>query len=511
MTMNRIIHGHGSLPPPAGLMFVGEAPGHHEFLEGRPFAIEGASGIDQRDYCARAGIDIEDGCYLTNLVKEYTHGNPDPTPEQIKRWGPVLLSEIEAAHPTLRLIVAVGKFAVEWFLGDGENPVNMEKVHGVPHHWNQGDLYSLVLPVYHPAYGLHKSSMRAVIDYDYKQIPRVLSGEVALPVDEYLGREEYHDVSGEELWNMLFPPGESGLEMGYDVPSPSSIALDTEGSLSAPWSIQVSWEPGTGYVLRRTRDDFSVGISALQYAVDHGAEIIVHNRMFDDPMTCGYYTTNNPSSTIQHVTAMGLIVPDDQWFDTQYAAYLLREYRQGLDVLCYRHCGMKVGKFLDLISDHGQHSQIEYLQRIADAKLPSPGEPLTVIEYTVEGYPFVKETNKVGFYITDQNGEERTYSPLSPSTRAGGIIRDLKNDKRDKDGNKVNPSRRWHKPPTSKGQAEIFYQVLSDVTSQFGEMPIPTMDDIPLDEAVDYSARDPDAALRLAAKLKPLLVERGLL
>ena len=63
-------------------MFIGEAPGKQEDLEGRPFV--GSSGKFLTEMLATIDIKRED-VYITNTVKYRPPDNRDPLPEEKKK------------------------------------------------------------------------------------------------------------------------------------------------------------------------------------------------------------------------------------------------------------------------------------------------------------------------------------------------------------------------------------------------------------------------------------------
>ena len=235
----RTVFGHGCKP--ARVMAVGEAPGKEEANRRfhhpphyRPFI--GSSGKDQRMYLAPHGINPNRDWWLTNVDKEYREGNPDPTPDSIAAWSGYLVTEVAEVQPSL--IVAVGRFAARWFLGAS---VEMEKVHGLPHTagaFDESLAYrahgATVIPVYHPAAGLHQPRYRTFCQWDYGQVAKYLSSDVSMRtrvVDEYAGQEHYCDANGQDIID--------AIRRGY---IKSQYALDTEGWPNDPWSIQEGTE-----------------------------------------------------------------------------------------------------------------------------------------------------------------------------------------------------------------------------------------------------------------------------
>jgi len=441
-------------------MLVGEAPGREEFMQGEPFV--GKSGEEQEWYLQRRGRSASDW-YRTNVVKEYREGNPDPTKSQVDEWTSVLEDEVWEEEP--ELIVAVGRFAARWFLGD---EVDMDLVHGIPHFAGAfdpqlssrgGPMNAIVLPVYHPAAGFYDNDMKAVIDWDYGQVCDVLEkierGEsVGVRADAYEGKEQYEDVSGEAL---MF------AALGAN---PEVVAIDTEGTPNNPWSIQVSWVEGGSYVLRHDRADFQAGIDALQHVINSGALTVMHNALYD----------------IEMCEAMGLDLSRARIWDTMYAAYLMRLEPQGLKPLAWRWCGMKMmGSYRDVVRGAAAEAQVKFLESVAARKWDRPDPRV----------------------IRENNGVSRIYQPQAAHVRAKKIINDYRVSLVDESKPVVDLEARW-----KAMDDEIAVQIENE--PGFGAFPLPTLSDVSLDEAVLYSARDSDATLRLYYRLRDQLAVRGL-
>lgn len=438
----RVVPGCGSVPNRR--MIVGERPGETEAIKMRPFA--GRSGAEQRAYLDAHGLNVS-SFYITNVCKDYAVDNPDPTPGEIARWTPELEREIATVRPDY--ILAVGRFAVRWFLGPD---ADMDAVHGIPHRSvRAGD--ALVLPCFHPAYGFYEDDARVLISHDYKVAADIILGRVvpSVPVDSLAGNETYIDVSGDDLADLLADP------------SVQELGLDTEGIPRNPWSIQVSPEPGVGYVLRRARKDFLSGIAALQRAVDRSVYFYIHNGMYDIEMS----------------RVMGLDLFDARIFDTMYAAYIMRTEPQALKPLAYRWTGCRQRSYSDTVGAAGLEKQLNYLATILEHEWPKPE-------------PRVEHEN---------DGTFRLYTPQPVERRAESILADYYSGKLDKDGNRCDPEKRWHK---------VNRELREAVESRLGEFPIGTLADIPLDDAVYYAGRDPDVTLRTARRLIPELERRRL-
>ncbi len=106
-----IVSGYG--PRTASYAIVGEAPGREERKQGKPFV--GPSGKLLREGLERVGLDPEDA-YITNVWKEYRHGNPTPTAKEIEAAREGLAREL-AALPNLKGVLVLGNVALKAVTG----------------------------------------------------------------------------------------------------------------------------------------------------------------------------------------------------------------------------------------------------------------------------------------------------------------------------------------------------------------------------------------------------------
>lgn len=454
----------GSGPVPCDIAFIGEAPGKVESQTGIPFS--GPSGKLQASLLHSYGLDIRQ-FYRTNICKEFREGNPDPTPRQIADWTPTLLSELEEVRP--RLIVCVGRFAAQWFLGESTPPLQL--IHGIPHHpaetlrhiLPECCLDSVILSIFHPSAALRardrdKLDIRSYVRWDYEQVAdtyhRLKSG---LPIqfrhDGFAGGENYIDISGWELASILNAPYSERPMIG----------LDTEGRPSDPWSIQISLDPGSGYILRTSQPDFRAGIEGIRrYLSRHRPTIAMHQA---STPSCACYD-------VIMCRSMGLELQGFPWFDTMYNAYLYRLESQGLKALSERWLGMEMEDYESLIGSIGRDKQISWLQRARDLALnwPKPAKR----------------------HIKENDGTTTITQPQHIRQSITGILRDIESGKQTKDGD-VDPFKRWTKQLRKSNPEHV-----SAVERELGSMPEGSLDDIPLEKAVYYAGRDPDATLRLA-------------
>jgi DNA polymerase len=97
--------------PNAELMFIGEAPGADEDLQGLPFV--GRAGQLLTNMIAAMGLRRED-VYIANIIKCRPPGNRTPERDECETCSPYLMRQIAAIRP--KVIVALGAVAARTLL-----------------------------------------------------------------------------------------------------------------------------------------------------------------------------------------------------------------------------------------------------------------------------------------------------------------------------------------------------------------------------------------------------------
>lgn len=158
-TAKHMVFGDGN--PDADIVFIGEAPGKHEDLQGLPFV--GAAGRLLDEMLEMIGLKRED-VYITNIVKYRPPNNRDPLPDEKTAFLPYLQSQLDIIQP--KLVVALGRHSMNCFLPD----LQISKVHGQPKR-HKGRVF---LPLYHPAAALYNGGMKQTLIDDFAKIPIIL-------------------------------------------------------------------------------------------------------------------------------------------------------------------------------------------------------------------------------------------------------------------------------------------------------------------------------------------------
>jgi uracil-DNA glycosylase len=159
VTATQLVFGDGN--PNAEIVFIGEAPGKNEDLQGKPFV--GAAGQFLNDMLEMIGLERKD-IYITNIVKYRPPNNRDPHPEEKQTFLPYLESQLEVIQPLL--VVTLGRHSLNCFLPD----LQISKIHGQPKRY-KGRIY---LPLFHPAAALYNSAMRQTLIDDFAAIPVII-------------------------------------------------------------------------------------------------------------------------------------------------------------------------------------------------------------------------------------------------------------------------------------------------------------------------------------------------
>ncbi|MEK7219368.1 MAG: uracil-DNA glycosylase [Patescibacteria group bacterium] len=150
----------------AQIVFIGEAPGKSEDMQGKPFV--GSAGKFLAEMLSAIKLNRED-VYITNIVKYRPPNNRDPLPEEKASCREWLLAEIKLISP--KLIIFLGRHAMNNFFPE----LQIGQAHGkLLIKAFKGMSTKYFFPLYHPAATLYDGSMREVLMADFKKIPKVL-------------------------------------------------------------------------------------------------------------------------------------------------------------------------------------------------------------------------------------------------------------------------------------------------------------------------------------------------
>ncbi len=160
-TRTNVVFGSGN--PKASLMFVGEAPGQDEDLQGLPFV--GRAGQLLTKIIEAMGLKRQD-VYIANILKCRPPNNRAPLPTEILACADNLRRQIDLIKP--KVICTLGKFASQTLLKTG---ISITALRGKFQEYNG----IKVMPTFHPAYLLRNPQDKKLVWEDMKKIRKEIS------------------------------------------------------------------------------------------------------------------------------------------------------------------------------------------------------------------------------------------------------------------------------------------------------------------------------------------------
>jgi uracil-DNA glycosylase len=156
-----VVFGTGN--PSADLMFIGEAPGADEDVQGEPFV--GRAGqlltkIIEAIQLRRSDV------YIANVIKCRPPGNRNPEPDEVATCEPFLFRQIDLIRP--RVIVALGTFAAHALL---KTDAPISRLRGHVHDYRGG---AKLIPTFHPAFLLRSPQRKRDVWSDMKTVRALL-------------------------------------------------------------------------------------------------------------------------------------------------------------------------------------------------------------------------------------------------------------------------------------------------------------------------------------------------
>jgi DNA polymerase len=158
----QVVFGVGN--PHADLMFVGEAPGADEDVQGEPFV--GRAGQLLTKIIESIGLSRGD-VYIANVIKCRPPGNRNPEPVEVSTCEPFLQRQIDAIGP--KVIVALGTFAAQALL---QSDIPISRLRGRVHEFRGG---IQLVPTFHPAFLLRSPDRKRDVWEDMKTVRALLA------------------------------------------------------------------------------------------------------------------------------------------------------------------------------------------------------------------------------------------------------------------------------------------------------------------------------------------------
>lgn len=325
----RRIDGDG--PTPCDYLFIGERPGITELHGGRPFIGKSGAELNQ-NYLPLAGLHRDD-IRLVNTVRCYAEQNRTPNDKEITGCaGYYMPSEVQQCNP--QFIVLMGATACS-LVPD----IELEKEHGIPRSIESKDSEYLggwegtVIPMFHPAAGLHNTGLMIPLLEDFERLRKVVNGKYRAPKRKDL-QTDYKLATPMEIRSHTF-----SLAAG------TTCAIDTEDDCGRLCYIQYSITPGMGRLLKVEDGD---ALLELQRLLEVAPEVVFHNAPHD----------------IGTLGQLGIKIT--KFRDTMAEAYHLGNLPQGLKSLAYRLLGIRMQSWADLVGPPSRALAIEWIREAWD-------------------------------------------------------------------------------------------------------------------------------------------------
>src|SRR5258708_28363969 len=166
-TATRLVFADGN--PQARIMFVGEAPGRDEDIEGLPFV--GRSGKLLERMMAAIGLD-RSSAYIANIVPWRPPGNRTPTPQESAICLPFTLRQIELADPDI--LVCLGNPSTQTLLNSKDGII---KTRGRWFPFHTGTREIRAIATLHPAYLLRQPLQKRLAWREFLAIKKALAAD----------------------------------------------------------------------------------------------------------------------------------------------------------------------------------------------------------------------------------------------------------------------------------------------------------------------------------------------
>ena len=163
-TATRLVFADGN--PQARIMFVGEAPGREEDIEGLPFVGRSGKLLDRM--IAAIGLD-RTSAYIANVIPWRPPGNRTPTPQETQICLPFIQRQIELVNPDV--LVTLGNPSTQTLLSTREG---IMKTRGRWFDYDTGTRTIRALATFHPAYLLRSPSYKRLAWQDLRAIAKAL-------------------------------------------------------------------------------------------------------------------------------------------------------------------------------------------------------------------------------------------------------------------------------------------------------------------------------------------------
>jgi DNA polymerase len=153
--------------PKSKIMLIGEAPGHDEDIQGKPFVGRSGKLLDKM----LEAIELNrEKVYIANIIPWRPPSNRRPTDEEIEICLPFIKKHIELIKP--KVLMLLGSTATFALL---KNTEGISKIRGKWVDLNLNNISVPTLPTFHPAFLLRQPAQKKHVWEDLKSLKNKVS------------------------------------------------------------------------------------------------------------------------------------------------------------------------------------------------------------------------------------------------------------------------------------------------------------------------------------------------
>jgi len=153
--------------PKSEIMLIGEAPGHDEDIQGKPFVGRSGKLLDKM----LEAIELNrEKVYIANIIPWRPPNNRRPTDEEIETCLPFIKKHIELINP--KVLMLLGSTATFALL---KNTEGITKIRGKWVDLNFNTISVPTLPTFHPAFLLRQPAQKKHVWEDLKSLKNKVS------------------------------------------------------------------------------------------------------------------------------------------------------------------------------------------------------------------------------------------------------------------------------------------------------------------------------------------------
>lgn len=432
------------------IMLVGEGPGHWEDKRGVPFIGQSGQELDQT-YLRIAGLERRD-IFITNAVQcrcERNGVDVRPSDSLLRACAENhLREEIQVVQP--EIIILAGAAACSLIPG-----IKLDLEHGFP---RRATLYGhkcTVVPMYHPALGMHETKNMTVMLEDWERFGRWLKDPSIIECSEKTVVKRYQLIEPGMFWETIEREPEH-----HDY-----LPIDTESDEGRLWSIQFSTRPGQSFMILAEHTQLIEEFGQWLGWTYNG--VVMHNAAHD----------------LDDLNQVG--IRPRKVRDTMQELYHLGNLPQGLKAAVYRVFGYRMVSYDETVTPYSKMALEDWLAcalgHVSGIRQIEP-HPIGL------GCPTCGKKHR-----TDQS----RHIPHESETVLRRIITKLQEPGSEYDA--------WERPKVDKGIEKprlLGRDWLPELEATVGRMPRKSIVHVPLAEAIQYGCSDADYTGRLATWLE---------